>query len=163
MSLDGYALGPACSLPIPTCLPVTPRMSHSVPGQSLQAAICSWMQWELSPPGSWLVSVWLSPGALRGTLQVVIGFPNSACSFITASHSDAGRAFKALCPLPAPTLANCLFLSERGCCKGWMLPLSAVGGEGQEDIAPVGPVLALCRRVVSCVLVEGASTLGSAA
>lgn len=57
-----------------TCLPVTPRMSHSVQGRLPRAAICSWMQWELSPSGSWLVSGWLSPGALRGTLQAVIGF-----------------------------------------------------------------------------------------
>lgn len=44
-----------------------------------------------------------------------------------------------------------------------MLPLSAVGEEGQEGIFPVGPALALCRRVVSSMLVEGTSTLESAA
>lgn len=43
-----------------------------------------------------------------------------------------------------------------------MLPLSAVGEEGQEDISLVRPALALCRRVVSCALVEGPSALGSA-
>lgn len=77
--------------------PVSPGLP-SAPG-------CSGSGHPLAPGCS---LVWLSPGALRATLQAVIGFPNSACSFVTATRSDAGRAIEALCLLPAPTLAELL-------------------------------------------------------
>lgn len=80
------------SSPISTCLPVTPRMSHSVPGQSPQGYHLLLDADHPLAPG-WSL-VWLSPGAQRGTLQTVIEFPNSACFFVIAIHSDADLPIK---------------------------------------------------------------------
>lgn len=107
MTRMGEPWGQPISPPIPACLSVTPVMSHSVPGQSPQGYHLFLDADHPLVPG--LSLVWLSPGAWRGTLQAVIGFPNSACSFVIATGSDASHAIKAALS-PAFTLLNCWFL-----------------------------------------------------